>query len=99
MDLLHAFSSVLIMDCTYKINRYRMPLLEIVGLTCTDLTFFMAFMYLHHENDDNFVWTLGVLRSVMDDSALPKVIVTDKELALMNVISRVFLNVTHFLCR
>ncbi len=52
-----------------------MPLLEIVGLACTDLTFSVAFVYLQHEREDNFVWALGVLRSVMDDNALPNVIV------------------------
>lgn len=98
MDLLRAFPSVLIIDCTYKTNRYHMPLLEIVGLTYIELTFFVAFVYLQHEREDNFVWALGVLHSVMDDSALPNVIVIDMELALMNVISRVFLNATHSLC-
>ena len=39
IDLLRAFPHVLIMDCTYKTNRYRMPLLEIVGVTSTDMTF------------------------------------------------------------
>lgn len=35
----------------------------------------------------------------MDDNVLPNVIVTDRELALMNVISRVFTTTTHILCR
>ena len=35
----------------------------------------------------------------MDDSALPNVIVTDRELTLMNAISRVFLTATYLLCR
>lgn len=99
MDLFHAFPSVLFMDYTYKTNKYRMLLLEIMGLTCIDLTFYVAFVYLQHESEDNFVWALGVLRSIMDDSVLPNVIVTDRELALMNVISKVFPNATHLLCR
>lgn len=65
----------------------------------TYLTFSMAFVYLQYKREDNFVWALDVLRGVMDDSVLPNVIVTDKELALMNVISRVFPNTTHLLCR
>lgn len=35
IDLLHAFPRVLLMDCTYKTNRYRFPLLQIVGITST----------------------------------------------------------------
>lgn len=56
LKLLRAFSHVLIMDCTYKTNRYRMPLLEIVGLTSTDMTFVVAFVYLQYEKEDNFTW-------------------------------------------
>ncbi|KAK1258108.1 hypothetical protein QJS04_geneDACA012294 [Acorus gramineus] len=31
IQLVHAFPLVFMMDCTYKANQYRMPLLEIVG--------------------------------------------------------------------
>lgn len=99
LDLLRAFPHVLLIDCMYKTNRYRMLLLEIVGLTSTDITFSVAFVYLQHEREDNFNWALDVLCSIMDDSALPNIIVTDRELALMNVISRVFSTATHLLYR
>ena len=42
IDLLRAFPRVLIMDCTDKTNRYRIPLLESMGVTSTDLTFSIA---------------------------------------------------------
>jgi len=32
IELLHAFLWVLIMDCTYKTNRYLLPLMEVLGL-------------------------------------------------------------------
>jgi len=46
IELLHAFPRVLIMDCTYKTNMYRLPLMEIVGVTSTDMTFLVSFAYL-----------------------------------------------------
>ncbi len=55
-----------------------MPLLEIVGMTSTDMTFFVAFVFLQHEREDNFNWALDVLHGIMDDSVLPHVIVTDR---------------------
>lgn len=82
MVMLRALLSVLIMECTYKTNKYRMLLLEIMGLTCTDLTFYVIFVYLQHEREDNFVWALGVLRSVVNDSALPNVIVTNNDIIM-----------------
>ena len=36
LDLLHTFPHVLLMDCTYKTNIYRMLLLKIVGMTSGD---------------------------------------------------------------
>ena len=49
IELLHAFLRVLIMDCTYKTNKYRLPLMEIIGVTSTDMTFSVAFVYLKVE--------------------------------------------------
>ncbi|CAL5350393.1 unnamed protein product [Camellia sinensis] len=86
LDLLYSFPKVLTIDCTYKTNRYRLPLLEIVGVTSTDMSFFVAFAYLQFERIDNYVWVLTTLRSLFDDIAIPEVIVTDRKLALMNVI-------------
>ena len=99
IDLLRAFPRVLIMDCTYKTNRYRLPLLEIVGVTSTDLTFSIAFVYMDSEREDNYTWALERLCSTMDDDALPEVIVTDRDLALLNAIRRVFPTAKNLLCR
>jgi len=56
IELLHAFSRVLLMDCIYEINMYRLLLMEIVGVTSTDMTFSVAFAYLEAELEDNFSW-------------------------------------------
>ncbi|KAL7182043.1 hypothetical protein ACSBR1_040876 [Camellia fascicularis] len=92
LNLLRAFPKVLLMDCTYKTNRYRLSLLEIVGVTSTDMTF-------SYEKKDNYIWALGTLHSVMDENILPSVIVTDRELALMNAICTVFPTTTNLLYR
>ena len=99
IQLLNAFCSVLIMDCTYKTNRYRLPLLEIVGVTSTNLTFSVAFVYLEAERVDNYTWAIEKLQSLMFADRLPNVIVTDRELALMNVVRLVFPTTTNLLCR
>jgi len=43
------------MDNTYKTNRYRLPLIEVVGVTSTGLTFSGAFILLEAECENNFV--------------------------------------------
>lgn len=99
VDILRAFPHVLIMDCTYKTNRYRWPLFEIVGVTSTSMTFSVAFAYICSEKEDNYTWALGRVRSLLNDDCLPNVIVTDRELALMSAIPKVFPSARHLLCR
>ncbi|KAL5124814.1 Protein FAR1-RELATED SEQUENCE 5 [Glycine soja] len=43
---------------TYKTNRYRLPLLDIVGVTPTGMTFSAGFAYLEGERVNNLVWAL-----------------------------------------
>jgi len=45
---------MLICDTTYKTNKYRLPLLEIIGITSTIMTFAIAFAYLSYERMDKF---------------------------------------------
>ncbi|XP_028056148.1 PKS-NRPS hybrid synthetase CHGG_01239-like [Camellia sinensis] len=99
LDLFRTFPRILIMDCTYKTNRYRLPLLEIVGVTSTEMTFSVAFAYLQYERVDNYTWVLATLRDAMDGFVVPTVIVTDRELALMNAIQKIFPSARHLLCR
>ncbi|XVE89339.1 hypothetical protein DITRI_Ditri19aG0193900 [Diplodiscus trichospermus] len=99
IELLHAFPSVLIMDGTSKNNRYRLPLLEIVGVTSIDLTFSVAFVYIEVELEDNYIWAMEKLRSLMSFDRLPSVVVTACDLELMNAIRKVFPNTTNLLCR
>ncbi|KAI8559843.1 hypothetical protein RHMOL_Rhmol04G0206500 [Rhododendron molle] len=98
-DMLRAFPQVLLMDCTYKTNRYRFPLLQIIGVTSTERTFSATFAFINREKEKNYTWMLENLKSMMDPDALPGIIVTDWELALMNVITRVFPTSSHLLCR
>ncbi|KAK9148341.1 hypothetical protein Scep_007098 [Stephania cephalantha] len=98
IKLLRCFPSVILMDCTYKTNRYRMPLLEIVGITSTHLTFSVGFAFLSSESHGNYVWALEKLRSILDGWPKPDVFVTDRDLALISAIEEVFPASSHLLC-
>lgn len=99
VELFRAFLHVVIIDCTYTTNRNRLPFFKIVGVTSTNLTFSMAFVYIQYEQEDNYTRALCRLRSLVEDhDILPDVIVTDKKLSLMNAIQKVFPNTKHLLC-
>ena len=87
------------MDYTYKTSRYRYPLFEIVGVTSTELTFHVAFVFMNHEYEDNYTWAMERLKNVMGSNIFSGVIVTDRKLALMNAIHKVFPTTTTLLCR
>ncbi|KAL9667895.1 hypothetical protein QQ045_002264 [Rhodiola kirilowii] len=94
------FSSVLIIDATYKTNEYRSPLLEVVGITSTMRTYSLMFTYLSHEMVENLTWALSILKRLMVEkgATLPSVFVSDRDLALINAIGTCFPLSHYILC-
>ncbi|KAH1262503.1 Protein FAR-RED ELONGATED HYPOCOTYL 3 [Glycine max] len=85
---------------TYKTNRYKLSLLDFVGVTPTAMTFFVGFAYLEGEHVNNIVWALEWFRDLfLRNDCLPVVIVTDRDLALMNAVKTMFPECTNLLCR
>ncbi|XP_027913079.1 uncharacterized protein LOC114173061 isoform X3 [Vigna unguiculata] len=73
IKLLGAFNTVLIIDSIYTTTRYPLPLLEIVGVTSTELTFSVAFAFVESERADNFTWALQKLRGlIVKDEDIPQ---------------------------
>jgi len=100
VKLLNLFPIVLIMDSTYKTNKYRLSLLKIVGMTSTKCTFAVAFAYMESERKENFCWVLEKLKGMfIKEGLFPQVILTDRDLALMNAIEIVFPNSVNLLCQ
>nr|XP_043616205.1 protein FAR1-RELATED SEQUENCE 5-like [Erigeron canadensis] len=92
------FSSTFVMDCTYKTNKYNMPLLDIIGISCFSTTFYSGFVFLEKEDEENYVWALSAFKKILGQGNLPSVIMTDRELALMNGIKNEFPATTNLLC-
>ncbi|XP_058734907.1 protein FAR1-RELATED SEQUENCE 5-like [Vicia villosa] len=100
VKLLNMFPIILIMDCTYKTNKYRQPLFEIVGMTSTKLTFAVAFAYMESEQTETFCWVLDKLKQLfIKQDNCPQVILTDRDLALMKAIETIFPKTANLLCR
>ncbi|KAH1226202.1 PKS-NRPS hybrid synthetase [Glycine max] len=86
VKLVNACNLVFLIDSTYKTNWYRFPLLDFVRVTPTGMTFSAGFAYVEGKRVNN-------LRD-----ALPRVIVTDRDQALMNAVKDVFPECTILLC-
>ncbi|KAL5141608.1 putative protein FAR1-RELATED SEQUENCE 10 [Glycine soja] len=91
VKLCNACHLVFFTDSTYKTNRYRLPLLDFVGVTPMAMTFSAGFAYLEAERVNNIVWALERFRGLfLRHDRLPLVIVTNRDLALMNAVKTVF---------
>ncbi len=94
INMCQTFGTVFLLDYTYKTNKFDMPLLNVVGITSTYAMFNAGFAFLHAENEEAYAWVLEQFSKVV----IPKVLCTDRELALMNRIARVFPNCHNILC-
>ncbi|KAH1257635.1 Protein FAR1-RELATED SEQUENCE 5 [Glycine max] len=91
VKLCNACHLVFLIDGTYETNRYRLPLLDFVGVTPTGMTFSAGFAYLEGKRVNNLVWALEWFRGLfLRNNRLPVVIVTDRDLVLMNALKIVF---------
>ena len=85
-----------LIDSTYKTNRYRLPLLDFVGVTPTAMTFSAGFAYLEAERVNNIVWALKQFRGLfLINDFLHVVIVTDRDLTLMTRVYKFVVQVSY----
>ena len=100
LELLSHYHTVLFLDCTYKTNKYNMPLLHIAGVSGNNDSFSAAFCFLASETHTYYEWALNTLQSFLTANKIPppEVMITDRELALMNAISKIFPNTKNMLC-
>ena len=91
---------VLIMDCTYKTNIYKLPLISTMGTTALNTSFYVGFAFLRQERKEDYVWFLQQLKTLyrMLHISYPKVVVNDRDIGLMAAIYSVFPDTRHLLC-
>jgi hypothetical protein len=58
VNMCQTFCTVFLLDCTYKTNKFGMPLLNVGGITSTYTTFNVGFAFLHAENEETYAWAL-----------------------------------------
>ena len=93
---LQAYPEVLLLDCTYKTNKYSMPLLDMIGVDATGRSFCIAFAFLSGEAEEDYIWALDLLKALYGQcgGVFPSVILTDRCLAVIKATSVLFLSTT-----
>ncbi|KAD3641381.1 hypothetical protein E3N88_30605 [Mikania micrantha] len=72
---------------------------DIVGVTSTHHTFCIAHAFVSKEKEENYHWVLERVKDMLDKCMEPRVIITDRDLALMNACCKVFSHASRYLCR
>jgi hypothetical protein len=98
INLMRAYPDVLLLDCTYRTNRYKMPLLHILGVSSTQKQFSAGFCFLSGEEHDDYLWAIESFEQTVFHGLSPLVIVTDNEAALRNACIRIFPTSRLLLC-
>lgn len=92
------YNRVFLLDCTYKTNRYNMPLLHIIGLSPSNLSYSIAFCFMQNEQEESYKWTLQTFFSWLDPLRFHPVLCTDRDLALLGAIRAICPRSPHLLC-
>jgi len=71
LELLRKHGEVLVMDSTYKTNRFHLPLFNICGSTFSNTSFSVASAFLSSEDTESFQWVLTTLLEVCQTLNLP----------------------------
>lgn len=97
IEIARELPDAIAIDATYKTNAYRLPFIQVIGtgnIGDPDLkSFHIAGAWVAQETNEMYAWAMESLRDVVwpdDQPAKPKVIVTDREAALMNALDNVF---------
>lgn len=92
------YASVLLIDCTYNTNKWKLPLFHAIGVDCFNNSFTVAVALLQDETYESYLWCLERLQFLFNDCLLPAVIVTDKDKALTKAIEEVSPESHHLFC-
>ncbi|XP_074300781.1 protein FAR1-RELATED SEQUENCE 4-like [Silene latifolia] len=100
VKLFRAYPHVVLIDSTYKTNKYKIALVEVVGVTPCGSSFLIATVLLPSESEDDYGWMLlrlGELLSCTGSSI--SAFVTDREMGLIGALESLHPSTPHLLCR
>ena len=77
-----------------------MLLLNIIGIMSFSIIYYLGFVFLSGETEEDYLWALKELKIVMQGKDIINlgVVVMDWELALMNALEIVFPKIVNLLC-
>jgi hypothetical protein len=97
--LIQTNGNVLQFDCTYKTNRYKLPLLHVVGITPLGTRYSACVSFVSGETEPDFLISLTHMQEIFGMHFNPMVLVCDRELAMINNFKILFPQSKIIICR
>ncbi|XP_027182119.1 protein FAR1-RELATED SEQUENCE 5-like [Coffea eugenioides] len=91
------FGDVVTFDPTYLTNKYKMPFVPLTGVNHHYQSILFGGALLWDETEESFVWLLQTWLEAMLGCP-PKIVITDQDIAITNVVARVLPHSTHHFC-
>ncbi len=100
VEMLRKFGHLLVFDCTYRVNCFDMPLLQITTSTNLGTNVALGFCLVSHEDTETFTWALNQLQSLLEreNIPVPGVIISDFDKAFKHAATDVFPTARQQLC-
>jgi MULE transposase domain len=99
LELWRKNPDIILIDSTYKTNRFGLALTNIVGVTSNNESFFIGNCFMRKEDKEGFLFALNHFKRLYTEASLtfPDVIITDVDAALKLAITKAFSKARHFL--
>jgi hypothetical protein len=99
-DILQSNFEILVLDCIYKTNKYKMLLLIIFEQIALHRNFYVTFCFMIRKKFDNYFWVLNQLKLLYKQLKLLNLIVfvTNMKKTLMNARYLIFSQFNHLFC-
>ena len=91
------YGDIVILDATYRVNRYKLPLVLFSGFTHTGRNCLFGVGIVNDETEKTYHWLIDSFFEA--HGSLCKIIVTDHDLAVESVLDSSFNKITHLLCK
>ena len=86
-------------NATYKCNKFNMPLLHLVGVTCYHTVYDIGFSFMGGENHEHYAWHIKAMYELFEQlKVTPKYFVTDHDMALKAALSALYPGVPQRRC-
>lgn len=99
LSLYTRYHTSLVMDATYKTNRFGLPLVQVCGITNESKTFVLCQAFLRNETEGRYEWFINQMKKHCFSEHVPVSISTDRDLSLLNALKTELPEVKHLLCR